>query len=156
MELKLAVAQLYRDRAQQLESKGNLIAAQELYQQAIEINRDDYYNYYLLGRLNIRQNELERAKNNLRSAQKLDPNQGYIYYQLGKIWQQQQQYDRAIACYNRTIECDRHNDKFYFTLGELLFRRSRLSEAETNLQQAVKINCKSFWGYYFLGLIKRL
>lgn len=155
MEPKIAIAQLYSNEAHRLKKLGKLKAAQQLYQQAIQIEPQDYSNYYCLGKLSFNLGELERAKEYLNKAKKLAPQEGKIYYQLGKIWQQEKQFDRAIAYYQQAVELSPNNDNFYFTLGELLFKSGRLTEAKQNLLKATAINHQLFWGYYYLGLIER-
>lgn len=155
MDLKLAVAKLYSNEAEKLQNAGQLKAAIALYHYAVKIKPDDYLNYYSLGLVTIRLGQLEQAKGYLEKSIELAPEQGDSYYQLAKIFQQQGEFERAISAYQEAIKFTDNNDNFYFDLGELLFKRQRLTEAEANLQRAVSINNKLFWGYYYLGLIKR-
>ena len=155
MEINLAIARLYSKQAQELTSKGKLIAAEKLYQQAIAIEPEDFDNYYLLGLLKSKLGKLELAEAYLKTAQTLAPKIGKISNQLGKICQEQQQTEQAIAHYHQAIALEADNDKFHFNLGEILFKNSDYVSAESSFRQAVEINDQLFWGYYYLGLIKR-
>lgn len=155
MEIKAAIVKLYSNRANELSQMGKQDAAIKLYYHIIQVEPNNYDNYYRLALLLVQLGKLESAKIVLQQGLKINPQQADSHHQLGKIYQQRQQFKQAIAHYHQAVELESQNASYHFALGKCLFSSDQPQEAEQSFKKAIKINYKLFWAYYFLGLLKR-
>ena len=54
-------------------------------------------------------------------------------------------YTAALTSFNKVIIADVNNDAAYFELANANLRLERLSEAESNIRQAIKLNPNNKW-----------
>lgn len=116
-------------QAIQLELKGNLDEAIELYFQAINNNPKFHWSYIKLGEVLVKQNKLDEAINQFRMAIQISPNGATAYYNLAKALTSQGNNNEAVFYFRQAIKklegCKASvPQSFYKSLNEALEKSS--------------------------------
>ena len=98
--------------------RGHIPKSNRLFQQAIEVDRENYHSFFNYGIRLKRQNKLSEAIEVLSRAMELNPNHQPIYNHLGRVYSFKGEYEKA----NELFEKARQQEKFpnYWVISRTL------------------------------------
>ena len=132
---------------------GNIEAAIDCYQQAIELAPDNDVYYFKLGKLFKEQEKIVNASIYYRQAIKIKPECSWYYHGLGEILTQQDELEAAASCYYRAIELNPDFSWSHYNLGRILHQKNNLETAKSCYQKVIELTPDYPWVYYFLAAI---
>ncbi len=100
-------------------ARGDLVAAEPLFIQALAEAKDEVPASLKLVDLYFKTDELKKAEHLLNRLAELEPNHPVIFARLAKIHAQKKRYKEAIAAYVRAVELDDKNEEWLVNLGKL-------------------------------------
>ncbi|MGL6344257.1 MAG: tetratricopeptide repeat protein [Waterburya sp.] len=151
--MDVKAAQQIFNAGEYLEQEGKLQQAIACYQQAINLNSDNFFYHYKLGNLLRQQDKLVEATESLHQAIALNSNDSWSYYALGEILAKQQEITAAIEYYQQAIKLNPNFSWSHYNLARILHQQNQLEVAKSHYQQAIKLDPNFFWSHYFLAEI---
>jgi protein O-GlcNAc transferase len=133
------------------EQQGLLEAAQESYQQALNLNPDYAEAYYNLGNVLKKQNLLEASVESYQRALQFQPNYAQAHNNLGNVFQQQGLLDAALKSYQQALRIKPEYAQAYDNLGNVFLQKGKLEEAVESFLAALKIKPNSTSAHHNLG-----
>ena len=134
----------YRGLAWAYEQSGELLAAEQTYQKAIELRPSYWVNYIQLGNFYERWGNYQKAVTMSQRITELTPdnrwgytNMGGAYYHLGRL-------DEAAAMWRRTLAI-RPDATAYSNLGVVTFFTGHYAESVRTFEKAVELETQSYW-----------
>ncbi|MEX2214633.1 MAG: tetratricopeptide repeat protein, partial [Phycisphaeraceae bacterium] len=92
----------------------------------------DYPLYHMLGEAYYEKENLDKAREYLEEAVRLNPRAGSDLYQLGNIYLMQSRFAKAAGAYERAADLDVSDDVFHFKLASVYFNlRNYLGQITT-------------------------
>ena len=109
----------------------------------------------LLARLLLERKEYVQAKSQYEQLLKLDEGNYEAHYNLAWMDAREQRLTDAVHHLQAAIKARPQDAAARNALGGLYLRTSKLTEAEVELREATRLDPKSPWAYYNLGLVSR-
>lgn len=109
----------------------------------------------LLARLQLERKEYGQAKSQYEELLKLDEANYEAHYNLAWMDAREQRLSDAVRHLQAAIKARPDDAPARNALGGLYLRTSKLKEAEAELTEATRLDPKSPWAYYNLGLVSR-
>jgi tetratricopeptide (TPR) repeat protein len=125
-------------------------AARQDIERAVLLDGKSYQAHYILANVLARQNEVNRAVNEYRTAIALAPSQPRTYYQLALTLRAMQDEAGEMQALEQTLAADDHYAPAHYELGRILMDEHRLAEAARHLEAAIEYNPKAEEAYYLL------
>lgn len=131
------------NKALECHKNGFLDQADAFYQQALQIDRQNFDALHFLGLLRHQQGKNNVAESLIRSALKIRPSSSHAHYNLGVVLQALGKYREAILEYKKTIELDAKYALAYNNMGTIYRHLESNDTAIEYYEHAVKAdpNC---------------
>ena len=125
-------------------------AARQDIERAVLLDGKSYQAHYILANVLVRQNEVDRAVNEYRTAIELAPDQPRTYYQLALTLRARQDEAGEMQALQQSLAADDHYAPAHNELGRILMDEHRLADAVVHLEAAIEYNPKAEEAYYLL------
>lgn len=137
----------------ELQKRGQLTDAEEVYRRYLEIRPDDPEGLHYSGVLAQQQGRSEEAVALIERSLALRPDLADWHSNLGIVLKAQGRIDEAVAAYRRAIALDPDHANAQNNLGVLLRTQDKLEEAEEAYRAAVRANPKHLEAWHNLGTL---
>lgn len=133
-----------------LEQRGDLMMAQKMFREAIEVYRKalpEGRAFVLHNKIGIAYHHLQdfnAARRNYAQALKLNPKYAEAQNNIGALYYAQKNYRRAISEYQKALKLSPDSATVYSNLGTAYFARKRYEDAMKAYQQALALNSEVF------------
>lgn len=134
-----------------LQETGQLDAAVEAFQRAVELAPENGKLIYNLARLHQKRNEHKTAIRLLKSVTELQPDWAKAHIMLGLSLEIKGHIKDAIACYTRSVALSPKDAKIQNRLGAILEQDGRFDEAIGCFQKAIAVKPDYPEAHYNLG-----
>lgn len=138
---------LNQNLADALNNQHDYSAAEPFAKRAAELNPNEPAGHYLYGMI-LRQLGRPEATAELANAVRLNPKLSDAWNELGIA--QDKDADKFNS-FKKATELAPNNSVYHGNLASALFGLKRYAEGETEAREAVRLNEKGAWGYYWLG-----
>ncbi|MDT9341225.1 tetratricopeptide repeat protein [Trichodesmium erythraeum 21-75] len=125
------------------------------YQKAIEINPNNYWFYYSLGKALCKLSRYEEAITAYQRGIKIDPNLYFAYHNLGVALVELKRWNQAIVAYRQAIKIKPDSYWSHYNLGEIFLKLQEWDKAVETYRYAIENNPNSPWYYQYLGIVLR-
>jgi protein O-GlcNAc transferase len=132
-------------------AKGNFQEAENLYQEILKIEPDNFNALHFLGLVYYRLKQYDLAIKYLNKVLLLQPDYFDVYNNLGIVLQERGQIDEAIIYYQKAIEIDPNSFLTYYNIGNLFKEKKQFRKAMDCYQKALQINPNLIEAYHQLG-----
>lgn len=149
---------VYYNRANTFVIMGQSAAALHDYDTALTLSPSSrllYEIYISRGDLYLSSSSLQKAQQDFMMAQKLFPGNPKTYVFLGKYEDQQKHREAAIDYYTKAFALGNQDPRVYVNRGLSYTELHKFSEAEHDMNQAIKLAPDQAWGYYGMGIVYR-
>ncbi len=136
-----------------LAQKGEMKAAIEAFERAIQLNPEDGRVYLHLGNAYLETSKLEAAAQACQKAVELLPDFAEAYATLGRVLHRKGELQAAITEYQHAIRLDGEIAAYHYDLGSVYHSLGRLEEAEKEYQATLRLAPKMASVYHNLGEI---
>jgi len=133
------VARLYFEEGSSFLNQGAYLKAIKSFERSLELKKTPE-TYVNLGLSHEELGNLQRAKEALEAAVRIDDEFEIAYFELGRICEQLGDLNCAIDAYRRVAELAPENGQAYLLLGNLYLLRSDFGKAEEYLNRALKLD----------------
>lgn len=96
----------------------------------------------------------EALKNYLLLTQ-LEPQNADNYFQVGTLYKEAGRNDTAIGYIKKTLSIDKRHAKAHAELGLMYYKLKQFSEAQKEIDTAIKLSPDTYSSYYYLGKIQK-
>ena len=128
------------NQGNKLWQEGKLDEAISTFQQATELDANNYKADHFIGCIFAKQSKLEAAVAAYNKALKINPNYHWSYHGLGQVLLWQGKVDQAIAATHKAIEIEPDEAEFHYLLGKCLERQGNAEEALAAYGEAIELN----------------
>jgi len=128
------------DKASQLQEKGKLDEALQVYSNILD-GQEDAEVYYNIGYIKVAQGKYDEALVAFRRALMIDNVHGHAYKKMGEVYTQMGEAEEAENCYEKA--------------GNIFMEREMEQEAEISFKEVLKINPDTVNVYNSLGILYR-
>ncbi len=126
--------------------------ALQAFQKAEEIDKYLPQVYYYLALAYFRQNQFEKAKQQIDIYRKISPHDGDAIWLAGYVYKDSGDYQKAIDIFNEGIRSGKIQKGFYVGKGEALFELERYGEAARAFTMELDLSPRNGYLYYMRGL----
>ncbi len=117
---------------------GNLVAAEQILNQALKNQPDDAGLHCVAGALHVQKKDATTAETFYREALRLKPELVQAWVDLGNLLQNQGRHEEAEKCYAEAIRISPRNPEAHFNLGVTYQRRSLFDLALASFDKAIE------------------
>lgn len=142
------------NEAQELFDKGDFVASSIKIENIIKIDNNNAKSYELLAYIKANTGHMDEAYRLLLKACSTDNASGEAYYYLGKIQLEKNNYQEAVISFRKSISKSGYFFEGLVDIGIALSCLGKNTEAETNFENAKKINNKNPNIYYNIAKLK--
>ena len=148
-------AENYKNQGNIFLQQGNIEAALQAYQKAIEIHPNFAEAYGNIGNLYYNQKNYEQAQIYYQKAIEINPNIAGFYWNLGRVLDQKGQGDEAIQLQCKALELDPNlvGAENYYNLGSALLNRNKLDEALRCYQKSAELKPELPEAHHRIGIV---
>jgi predicted O-linked N-acetylglucosamine transferase (SPINDLY family) len=139
-------------RARKHYQAGDLVNAEQIYRQILQVDPGHAHTWYLLGTVCQMRGNLDEALGALRQALQLKPTFAESHNHLGVALAQQRKLDDAITSFREALLLKPELASAHRNLALALMERWKLDEAVGSLQQAIKHKPDFAQAHYDLGI----
>ena len=143
----------HHNLASAMKSRGNLMAASDLYRKAIQLNPKLTPAHQSLGEVLMQRREYQEAAKFYRSALALDPKSAITYQHLGNAMARQGDLNGAISNYLEALRLNPDHATIHNDLGAALALKGDIEEAVLSYQKAAKLDANAPEPYLNLGTL---
>ncbi|MBF0588255.1 MAG: tetratricopeptide repeat protein [Magnetococcales bacterium] len=126
--------------ALQYHQAGNLQAAEQIYQQVLQVHPRHAEAMHLLGVLAQQVGQLEVALTHIQAAVTIDPDMALAQGNLGNVLMSLGREDEALECFERAIDLAPEMAGFHNGLGLVLSNQGEMERALACFQRALKLD----------------
>ena len=133
-------SQIYFSHALKLKEEGRFLAAERLFQKAIEIEPENADYHFELGNLYIEKNDRERAKLELEQALMISPQHLPAHYNLGLVYRDLGFMSEAREEFRRVLDLDPNHVKAQLQIGYTYQEEGFPEEARQAFERAQEMD----------------
>jgi tetratricopeptide (TPR) repeat protein len=122
------------------EDARRIARAEQSFQEAIKLNKDDTDAHYYLGALYRELGRWEEAETYLKRAVGIDPGYSKAYIDLGWIYERRNQPREALNAYEKAVQADPTNTTALRNLGQAHISLRHWDKAQEVLEQRIQLN----------------
>jgi predicted O-linked N-acetylglucosamine transferase (SPINDLY family) len=134
-----------------LHQKGYLAEAKKFYNEALNLQPNNFNVLQLAGALALQMKQYDKAVILLKNAVAVNPNLAAVYFNLGIALEKCNEYELAIGIYERTIALQPDFAFAYCKRGHALQSLGKLKEAIESYTKAISLGCTTTDLYLNLG-----
>ena len=134
-----------------LHQHGKLNDAQNIYEQILSIQEDNFDALQLLGALFAQVKKYPQAVESLSKALIINPNHAGCYSNLGFSFQKLQRLEEALSSYDKAISLQADYAEAYYNRGTVLEKLECLEEALSSYDKAISLQADFAEVYYNRG-----
>ena len=131
----------------------NFEQALKFFDEAVNLNQNDYQGYYGRGTTNLDLKNYQQAISEFNQAIKINPNYSSAYNNRGLTYKILKNYEQAISDYTQSIKLNPNAYVTYNNLGNICRILKNYDKAAENLNKCVQINPNYSLAYYNRGLV---
>ncbi len=139
--------------AKQLYQQGNLSAAQEMAEQLLLLQADDFEVLHLLGIIAAQTRRYSQAIDYLNKALTLQPNLATLHNSLGNIYFYQKKFPLALTHYQHALTLNPNSLDTYNNLGILWGEQQQFTQAIACFQQVLTAHPQHADAWHNLGIV---
>jgi tetratricopeptide (TPR) repeat protein len=134
--------------ALQHHNNGQLVEAEKLYRQVLDLEPNHFYSIHMLGVIAFVTWRYDLAVEQMEKAISINGDVPYCHTDLGNALRELGRLDEAIACHRRALEIKPDYAEAYNNLGNALRDQGRLDEALAAYEQAIAMNPRAASAWY--------
>jgi predicted O-linked N-acetylglucosamine transferase (SPINDLY family) len=138
-----------------LHRQGQLVLAQAVYEQILEIQPNNVDALHLLGVIAAQMQNPRKAVELLDKAIELNPNIAAAYNNRGSALKELGRFEEALADYDRAIAIEAGYAEAHFNRGVVLYELQQLAAALASYAQAIAVKPNFAGAYYNRGIVLR-
>jgi tetratricopeptide (TPR) repeat protein len=138
--------------SQRLYKSGELAPAKKVCSEALRMESKNFDLLYLLASIELKLNNLTRAKDLLIKASEINPNDPSLENNLGIALSSLMEHEAALIHFNRAITLNKDFYWAYSNAGSLLIQQKKYEEAIIFLNRAVSISPDYADAHFNLGI----
>ena len=119
---------------------------------AIEINKNDFNIYIILGNISRTKKQFNEAKNFYLKSISINSKNSEPYNCIGNTHKEEENISQAIVSYQQAININNNLPEIHLNLGNCFYEQNRILEAAKSYQKAITINSEHKPAYINLGL----
>lgn len=146
------VADIYLNRSIIQKEKGNIPAALQDVNRAIELHGNDAVAYCNRGVMYEKMHDSDRALDDYNKAVVLNPDYAPVYYNRGSLYASREIFDKAIMDYSKAIALDPNSTLSYYNRGVAFKMIGREDLSIGDLSTAISLDPKFALAYAQRGL----
>ena len=144
----------YKRIADEAYQKNNYPKAIANYEEAIRLDSDDEWLYYMRGRANLGQKRYDEAIADYDEAIQLAPDFPEVHYWRGRAKHSLKRYDEAIADYDEAIQLAPDFSEVHYWRGRAKHSLKRYDEAIADYDEAIRLNANDLQAYCYRAKAK--
>lgn len=129
-DIGLRNARFYYDLGWEMRCKGDIHGAVELLERSVKLNSEDMKTWANLGYLQAQLGKLDKAREALQEATRLEPKLSVLHFNLGVICLKSHRFQDAVKCLDIAIKLDSSRPE-YFRARALAHRRRKIQMTAT-------------------------
>jgi len=136
--------------------KGNLQKAEDLYSGILDKEPENINALHLLGVVKYQQNNFEKAVEFIKKAIELNPNIALFYGNLGMVYDKLGNEEESIESFEKAIEIDPdypNSYMAYYNLGISFMNKREFEKSWKYFNKAIELNKDFFDAYWNRGLV---
>jgi tetratricopeptide (TPR) repeat protein len=133
--------------------QNNELSAQELFEKAVTVNRDNKYYWLSLADSYEKTNDLPKLENVLNELIRLDPDNPEYKFDKANAFFVEKRYDEALAIYKQLEQTLGLNDDIIANRQKIYLKQGKVNEAATELDEMIKANPGQIRYYILLSEI---
>ncbi|MCK9484125.1 MAG: tetratricopeptide repeat protein [Candidatus Marinimicrobia bacterium] len=151
-QLKNLVQQYLRE-GENLRQRRNNEGALEKYQQALELDPNEFLGYYLSGIAYLDIKKYDEALKSVKKGLEINPEHARSYLVLGQIYEKTNKKAEALAAYEQAVKVDPVYEAGWDRLGVLNYNQKNYEQAIAAYKKLIEINPENTRAYEKLGQI---
>lgn len=132
------------DKADQLREKGKLKAAENKYEQALDMDPENVRAVFGLGIVYLTVGDLENAQHLFERLVEVDlafePQYKHLFNEFGIRLRKNKMYVQGLEYYRRALQSYRNDENLFFNIGRILYEMENYGDALANVNVALSLN----------------
>jgi len=123
--------------------QGKFTQSQQAFQQALNLNTQDFISLTCLGQLTEKQGKIEDALNYYQRSLNIQPH-SEAYGNMGRLFRSQGNLDLALACFQAGVKLSPNNAHLQNDMGDIFVQQNQWDKALTAFQESIRLNPQFF------------
>ena len=128
------------EKSQNFLKKKDFASAETLLLKNLEITKDNFETFFLLGTIYGIKKDFDKAVSHLEKAVDIKPEHINSILNLAILFKKIGQTEKSMNCFEKVINLDKRNIESYCGIAEIFEEKGNLREAEVFYQKALNIN----------------
>jgi len=150
---KANLARIYQIRADAMLKQGQLKDACNLYQQSLDIDKENPPAYWGLAQCAVAEQDMAKARALLEAALKIKSRQAETWISVGNLEQYNKNLQVALAAYGNALKSEPNNLEALQSRAALNMALGQLKSAQTDIEKVAKLAPKSTFSFYLSALL---
>jgi putative PEP-CTERM system TPR-repeat lipoprotein len=147
------LARIYQIRADAMLKQGQLKDACNLYQQSLDIDKENPPTYWGLAQCAVAEQDMARARSLLDDALKMKSRQSETWVFIGNLEQYDKNLQAALTAYTNALKSDPNNQEALQSRAALNMALGQLPAAQADIDKVTKLDPESIYSHYLHALL---